>query len=160
MRAHFKFILLLSFLSLALTVKPQGDINYHHVKGYHFIGEETNMSDIFLVINSDKEWQSFFKPYPGHYIKEVTNIDWNKYVAVCVIKYGNNAWAMKAKRVELDEGELSFEYDTQKTDDGLIWKNATSLVVLIPKGKYRALKYVENNNIVRKMENFTGKRDF
>jgi|JI81BgreenRNA_FD_contig_31_584564_length_1043_multi_4_in_0_out_0_2 hypothetical protein len=160
MRTQFKAILLSSLLLLAFTVKPQGDISYHHVKGYHFIGEESERTDIFLIIHNDKEWKNFFKPYPGHYVKEVTNIDWNKYIAVGIIKYGNTAWTMQAKRVELDEGELTFEYASQKTDEGLVWKNATPLVVLIPKGKYRALKYIENNTLVRKFENFTGKRDF
>jgi hypothetical protein len=155
-RYFFLFVL----ISFAFTVKPQGDIVYHPVKGYCFVGDDLNASAIFLVIHNEKEWKNLFKPYPGHYVKEITNIDWNKYVAIATVKYGNEAWALNARKVELDEGELLFEYEATKTDDGLTWKNASPLVVLVPKGNYKVIKYIENGKVIRKLENFTGKRDY
>jgi len=151
------------FLGLLLVLlsshtKPQGKINYEYVKGYQFVGayEEKN---IFLTIQDAKEWAELFKPYPGHHV-QTTPIDWKKSMVIAVIKYNNDAWALQANKVELDEGELVFEYLAKKTDDNLEWKNASALIVVVPRGKYQAIKYLENGSISHKIENFTGKRDY
>ncbi|MFN3315778.1 MAG: hypothetical protein ACK40K_03130, partial [Raineya sp.] len=122
--------------------------------------DDQDAKHLFLVIRNEKEWNSYFKPLPGHYVKEITTIDWNKYVAVATVKSGNEAWALQAKRVELDEGELYFEYEAVKTDACLTWKNATPLAILVPKANYKAIQYIENGSLIRKIHNFTGKRDF
>jgi len=154
------FAVLLLLLVSSFSLKPQNNVPYQAVKGYNFVGEDQEFSTLFLVIRNEKEWNNYFKPLPGHYVKEITPIDWNKYVAVAAVKYGNEAWALQVKRVELDEGELYFEYEATKTDACLSWKNATSLAVLIPKGNYKSIQYIENGNLIRKLHNFTGKRDF
>lgn len=155
-----QILFLVTFLTTSFTSKPQNNVPFQPVKGYCFVGEDQDAAHLFLILRSEKEWNTYFKPLPGHYVKEVTNIDWNKYIAVATIKSGNEAWALQAKRIELDEGELYFEYEAKQTDTGLSWKNATLLAVLVPKGNYKAIQYVENGSVIRKLYNFTGKRDF
>lgn len=150
---------LVIFLLSAQSTKPQGEIQYQPVKGYTFVGEDNDNCQLFFIIQTENEWNSLFRPYPGHYVKEITNIDWQKYYAIATVKTGKNAWRMEAKRLELDEGELIFEYEAQKTDEGLSWKNATPLVILAPKKNYKAVQFVENGKLVRKLHNFTSKRD-
>ncbi len=160
MRTFTQTLFLIVLLTSSFTLKPQNNIPFQPVKGYNFVGDDQDASHLFFVIRSEKEWNAYFKPLPGHYVKEITDIDWSKYVAVATVKSGNEAWALQAKRVELDEGELYFEYEAKKTDAGLSWKNATPLVVIVPKGNYKAIQFIENGNLIRKIHNFTGKRDF
>mgnify|MGYP005849525699 CR=1 FL=1 len=160
MKAFTQTIFIVALLACSFTLKPQNNVPYQAVKGYNFVGEDQDAPTLFMVIRSEKEWSTYFKPLPGHYVKEVTTIDWNKYVALATVKYGNEAWALQPKRVELDEGELYFEYEAKKTDASLSWKNATPLVVLVPKGNYKSIQYIENGSLIRKLYNFTGKRDF
>lgn len=160
MKAFTKILFVVALLSCSFAFKLQNNVPYQAVKGYNFVGEDQDLSTLFMVIRSEKEWDNYFKPLPGHYVKEITTIDWNKHIALATVKYGNEAWAMQAKRVELDEGELFFEYEAKKTDACLSWKNATPLVVLIPRANYKSIQYIENGTLVRKLCNFTGKRDF
>jgi len=156
------FAILFFLLVSSFSLKPQNNVPYQPVKGYNFVGEEgeEDACTLFLVMRNEKEWNAYFKPLPGHYVKEITPIDWSKYVAVATVKYGNEAWALQPKNMELDEGELYFEYEAKKTDACLGWKNATPLVVLVPKANYKSIQYIENGNLIRKLHNFTGKRDF
>jgi hypothetical protein len=160
MKALNQILFIAVLVACSFTLKPQNNVPYQAIKGYNFVGEDQEASTLFLVIRSEKEWNTYFKPLPGHYVKEVTTIDWNKYVAVATVKYGNEAWTLQPKNVELDEGELYFEYEAKKTDACLGWKNATPLAVLIPRGNYKSILYIENGNLIRKLHNFTGKRDF
>ncbi|GAB4134417.1 MAG: hypothetical protein OHK0045_21230 [Raineya sp.] len=160
MRTFTKILFITLLSTSSFTLRTQNNIPYQAVKGYNFVGDDQNVSDLFLVIECEKEWNKYFKPLPGHYVKEITTIDWTKYVAIATVKSGNEAWALQAKRVELDEGELYFEYEATKTDTGLNWKNATPLIVLIPKKNYKSILYIENGSLIRKIHNFTGKRDF
>ncbi|MDX1902804.1 MAG: hypothetical protein SFU27_01495 [Thermonemataceae bacterium] len=154
-----KIILLgLLFILFSSNSKPQGKISYQYVKGYQFVGAYED-KNIFLTIQDANEWANLFKPYPGHHV-QTTPIDWQKSMVIAVVKYNNDAWNLEANTVELDEGELVFEYQAKKTDDNLEWKNASTLIVVVPKGKYQAIKYLENGNISHKIENFTGKRDY
>jgi len=160
MKAFTQALLIVLFSVCSFSLKPQDNIPYQAVKGYNFVGDDQDASHLFLVIRSEKEWNTYFKPIPGHYVKEITTIDWSKCVAVATVKSGDEAWALEAKRVVLDEGELYFEYEAKQTDSGLGWKNATPLVVLVPKNNYKAIQYIENGSLIRKIHNFTGKRDF
>lgn len=157
MKPIYTFALIALFL---FSNAQSGEIQYQPVKGYAFVGDDQDMCQLFYIIHNEQEWNTLFKPYPGHYVKEITNIDWQKYNAIATVKTGKDAWRLEAKRLELDEGEFIFEYEAQKTDEGLGWKNATPLVIIAPKKNCRAVQFVENGRMIKKLHNFSSKRDF
>ena len=136
------------------------EIDFECVQGYHFTGQENDLSMLFFAIKSPREWESNFQPYPGHYALACTPVNFDNYVAIAIIKQSQDHWVLRPKRVVIDEGEVSFEYEAHISEKNIGWRNAAPLIVLVPKASYKSVRFIENGSVMKKIENFDGKRDF
>jgi hypothetical protein len=157
MQIFFKSIFFL-MVSVAATFQTQKDVSYTNVKGYSFVGQD-DMPVMYYAISSQKEWEKLFQPCSGHHQLEVTPIDWKNQMVIALVKNGNEYWVMKPQKAYLDEGELLFEYQAHQNDKNMSWKAAVPLIILVPRGNYKAIQFVENGAIIRKIENFNGNRE-
>lgn len=136
------------------------EIDFEYVQGYRFVGSENDLSMLFFAIKSPKEWESNFQPYPGHYAPACTPVNFDNYVAIAIIKQSQDHWVLRPKRVLIEEGDISFEYEAHTSERNIGWRNAAPLIVLVPKAGYKSVLFVENGMVMKKIENFDGKRDF
>lgn len=136
------------------------EIDFEFVQGYRFVGHENDLSMLFFAIKSSQEWQANFQPYPGHYAPACTPVNFEKYVAIAIIKQSQDHWVLRPRRVLIEEGDISFEYEAYTSEKNIGWRNAAPLIVLVPKASYKSVRFIENGSIMKKIENFDGKRDF
>ncbi|NIK74348.1 hypothetical protein FHS56_001861 [Thermonema lapsum] len=145
----FSFIQLFSW-----TYSIRLAVDFEPVRGYVFVGPDTDLSMLFYTIKSQEEWETVFKPYPGHYPKKVTRVDFKRYDAIALIKNGYDYWFLRPQKVEVENGEVNFFYEAYITEKNIPWKAAIPLIVLIPKGQYKAVRFIENGRIVKRLEHY------
>jgi len=145
----FSFIQLFSW-----THSSRLAVDFEPVRGYVFVGPDTDLSMLFYTIKSQEEWETVFEPYPGHYPKKVTRVDFKRYDAIALIKNGYDYWFLRPQKVEVENGEVNFFYEAYITEKNIPWKAAIPLIVLIPKGQYKAVRFIENGRIVKRLEHY------
>ncbi|WP_038028271.1 hypothetical protein [Thermonema rossianum] len=150
-----KLLLCFSFIQLfSWTYSGRSLVEFEPVRGYVFVGPDTDLTMLFYTIKSEAEWASVFEPYPGHYPKKVTRVDFNRYDAIALIKNGYDYWFLRPQKVEVENGEVNLFYEAYITEKNIPWKAAIPLIVLIPKGKYKAVRFIENGRIVKRLEHY------
>lgn len=136
------------------TLQAPARIDFEPVRGYTFIGPDTDLSMLFFTIKTQKQWDTTFQPYPGHYPRKVTRVDFNQHDAIALIKNGYDYWFLRPQKVEVENGEVNLYYEAYLSEPNLSWKAAIPLIVLIPKGTYKAVRYIENGRVVKRLEHY------
>ena len=68
-------------------------------------------------------------------------------VVCALIRQGNKVWTYTVQEVTQQEGVLTIKYKASAADGGTA-TFASPLIVSVPQGKYRQVRFVENDKLV------------
>jgi hypothetical protein len=119
---------------------------------------EPNAAESFAVISDQSQFDKIFgvAMVMGDKSHRLAPDAFQSKVVLAVVKRGKAVWEFRVESVIVSDKVVTLRYSTtsKKSDSA---EFAKPLIVLIPKVKYTAVRFVENNNLVKTIEEKAGK---
>jgi hypothetical protein len=123
--------------------------------GGYFVSNkfEPNAAESFVVIHDQEQFDKVFGVafVMGDTSHRLPEDAFKTLVVVAAIKRGNAVVEYKVDCVSVKEGMVELKYTTTSTKSNTA-NFACPLIVSIPKGEYKAIQFVENGKLTKKLE--------
>lgn len=132
--------------------KPIAKMTFDTHSGYYPFSEfEPNATESFVVFNDQKEFDKVFGMVLYENAHRLPRNAFTSNFVVATIKRATAVWEYKVESVTEANGIVEIRYAaTSKKND--VARRAYSLIASIPKGKVRAVQFVENERLVKRVE--------
>jgi hypothetical protein len=133
----------------------QKKLDFKKVEGYFMSAKyPTKDPTICLVFKDKASWEKvFLRNRPPYDQKKITHIDFDKYIAIAVVKCGNNWWEMKTESVALlNSKKLVVKYAAKCVKKGMSWIANQPHIIMIEKLSYSSVAFTENGKVVKTLE--------
>ena len=158
-------IVLFCHVALADDVARPAKLRFDTYSGYFVSNKfEPNAPESFVVTSNRKHFDQVFGVafVMGDKSRRLGTDAFKSNMVLAVIKRGNAFWEYKVKGVTVEQGVVQFRYNvTSKRTPATTF--SCPLIVSIPKGKYKAVTFIEHgkevktvNMVVRQKRNVEG----
>lgn len=114
---------------------------------------EPDAPESFVVIASQEHFDQIFGVafVMGDKSHRLSKSAFKSNLVLAVIKRGNALWEYKPKGATVDQGvvQLRYKASSKKTPTTTF---ACPLIVSVPKGEYKAVKFIENNKEIKTVD--------
>ncbi|MEN6458209.1 MAG: hypothetical protein ABFC63_04710 [Thermoguttaceae bacterium] len=146
------FLFLLTWPSVAGATEPT-NLPFDSCSGYFVSNRfEPDAAQSFLVSTNQKQFDKVFglAVVMGDKSHRLPTDAFKSKMVLAVVKRAKAVWEFKVLGVTLDNGVVKLNYTTtsKKSESATF---ACPLVVSIPKGNYRAVEFVEDKQVVKKI---------
>jgi hypothetical protein len=144
-------VVLWSLPALSAEEKPTAQKVPYTVHSGYFRRNDSGLDDPLhaLVITDQKRFDQIFGVafVMGAKPKVLPEKAFDTLVVCALIRQGNKVWTYTVQEVTQQEGVLTIKYKASAADGGTA-TFASPLIVSVPQGKYRQVRFVENDKLV------------
>jgi hypothetical protein len=130
------------------------DLPFETYSGYFVSNQfEPDAKQSFVVLTSQKEFDRVFgvAMVMRDRSHRLAPDAFSSQIVLSVIKRGNAFWDYRVKNITVDQGVIHVNYSATSRDTPNT-TYACPLIVSVPKGEYRAVKFFENDKPVKTIE--------